>query len=230
MHRFAVAITVHLLTASGAVMGVAAIVASAEDKPAHAVLWMLAALAVDSVDGTLARWADVRRVTPSLEGRRLDDIVDYENFVVVPVVFLLLSGGLPNNPLGWSAATAALVASGFGFSHVHAKTADHFFRGFPSYWNVVAMYAWLLDFAPQITAMLVLGLAASVALPMRFLYPSRAPRFRKTSVVLGIVWGALLVVAALSQHHAWARPMVLASLAYPGLYLGLSFWLGGFRD
>lgn len=230
MQTVIAALAVHGLTASGAAMGVAAVVAVAAGREAHAVLWMLAALAVDSVDGSLARRVEVSRVTPNLDGRRLDDIVDYQNFVVVPVVFLLLTGGLSQNLLGWSAACAALVASGFGFSHRQAKTADHFFRGFPSYWNVVAIYVWSLGVDPSLCAWLVLALAASVGLPFRFLYPSRAPRLRRTLVVLGVLWGVVLVVATLWNDAAWSRTLTMASLFYPGLYLGLSAWLGGFRD
>ncbi len=226
--RFA-ALAVHALTASGAAMGVPAVVAAARGHDAHAVLWMLAALAVDSIDGTLARAARVRETTPEIDGRRLDDIVDYENFVVVPVLFLLLSGGLAATPLGWSAACAALLASGFGFSHSEAKTADHFFRGFPSYWNVVAIYAWFLELDPTLCALLVWVLAAAVALPFGFLYPSRAPRARGLAVITGLLWGAALVAAAARPDAAWARPLVVASLAYPALYLALSVWLGGFR-
>ncbi len=181
---------------------------------------------MDSVDGTLARWVDVHRATPKIDGRRLDDIVDYENFVVVPVVFLLLTGVLPATPLGWSAAVAATLASGFGFSHAEAKTPDHFFRGFPSYWNVVAWYAWLLEVDPQVTSWLVLGLAGSVFAPLRFLYPSRAPRFRALLVGLGLIWGALLSAAVLWPEASFATPFVWISLAYPALYVALSLWLG----
>ncbi len=221
---------VHALTASGAVLGAAAIVAAATERPGGAVLWMLAALAVDSVDGTFARAVGVTRVTPNLDGRRLDDMVDYQNFVVVPLVFLLLTGGLPQTALGWGAATAALVASGFGFSHRNAKTADHFFRGFPSYWNVVAIYIWLLQLGGSFSVWLVLGLAPCVGLPFLFLYPSQAPRLRRTSVVLGVVWGLALTVATVWVDAPWSRTLVWASLGYPAFYLVLSAWLGGFRD
>jgi phosphatidylcholine synthase len=211
-------------------MGVAAIVAVATDRAGGAVLWMLAALAVDSVDGSLARSVGVVRVTPNVDGRRLDDIVDYQNFVVVPLAFLLLSGGLPQSALGWAAASAALVASGFGFAHRHAKTPDHFFRGFPSYWNVVAIYIWLLQLDATLCAWIVLALAACVGVPFRFLHPSRAPMLRRTTVGLGVVWCLGLGVATAWVEAPWSRTLVLASLGYPALYLALSAWLGGFRD
>jgi phosphatidylcholine synthase len=210
-------------------MGVAAVVSAAAGRPGHAVLWMLAALAVDSVDGSLARRIRVRETMPGVDGRRLDDIVDYENFVVVPVLFLLLTGGLPSNVLGWAAVCAALVASALGFSHRDAKTPDHFFRGFPSYWNVVAIYVWLFEVDATLCAWIVIALAAAVALPFRFLYPTRAPRLRRTSVLLGGVWGVALTIAVIWAEAPWAHSLAVASLGYPAFYLVLSAWLGGFR-
>lgn len=229
MKRVVAAWVVHGLTASGAVMGIAAVIAAADGDAATAVLWMLAALAVDSVDGTLARRVDVRAATPAIDGRRLDDIIDYENFVVVPVLFMLFCGALPDGALGWGAAAAAAIASGFGFSHAQAKSADHFFRGFPSYWNVVAFYAWFLEWNPVFTAALIFALAVSVGLPIHFLYPSRAPRFRRSTVGAGVLWGACLVVAALFPRAPWTPSLVWTSLAYPAWYLSLSLWLSGRR-
>src|SRR5512134_2678184 len=90
--RRTLAWAVHLLTASGAAVGLAALLATAEGEPRAALLWMLVALVIDSVDGTLARRAEVERVVPRIDGRRLDDIVDYLNYVIVPVFFLAWSG------------------------------------------------------------------------------------------------------------------------------------------
>ena len=94
---------------------------------------------------------------------------------------------------------------------------------------MVAIYAWFLALDPTWCALLVLAFAAGVALPFRFLYPSRAPRARRTAVVTGMLWGAALLAAAVWPDASWARPLVLGSLAYPALYLALSIWLGGFR-
>src|SRR5512135_2375835 len=132
----AAAWAVHAFTASGAVMGLAALDATAQGDFRAAFLWMIAATAVDGVDGWLARLARVGERAPGLDGRRLDDIVDYLTYVVAPAFLLLRSALLPA-AVAWPLAGAMLLASAYGFSRADAKTPDHFFTGFPSYWNIV---------------------------------------------------------------------------------------------
>lgn len=218
----------HALTASGAVVGFLAVAAAAEEQPERALLFMLLALAIDSVDGTLARAVGVVEATPSIDGRRLDDIVDYENFVLVPVLFMSFSGLFPNGALGVAVAATPLIASAFGFAHRHAKTPDHFFLGFPSYWNLVALYCWFLAIPPLACAAITVVLAVGVFVPFRFLYPSRAPRLRRTTWILGGLWFALLGAALLFPGAAWAPHATHLSLFFPIYYLVLSAWLGGF--
>src|SRR6266850_2339173 len=113
----AIAWSVHLFTASGAVLGVFALWEIGRGGFARAAIYMLAALAIDSVDGTLARRAGVAERLPGIDGRRLDDIVDYLNYVIVPVVFLLALGALVH----WSLAVVPVLASAYGFAQVDAK-------------------------------------------------------------------------------------------------------------
>src|SRR4029079_7619528 len=105
------------------------------DDARAAFLWMAAALAIDSSDGVLARSARVKDVVPTYDGSKLDDIVDYLNYVVVPMFFAVHMQMLPAS---WALAVAAapLLSSAYGFCQSAAKTADFFFTGFPSYWNI----------------------------------------------------------------------------------------------
>jgi len=213
---------VHALTASGSVIGAGALVASARGDFSTAALLMLLALTVDSVDGTLARALDVSRHAARIDGRRLDDIVDYLNFVVVPVVFLVMLGGLPH----WSLAAAPLLASAYGFSQHEAKTRDAFFLGWPSYWNVVAVYVWLLEISPFTCSALVVLFSIGVLIPLKYIYPSQMSVLRRTSTAGALLW--ILVVSVAVAWPEWARPLHLAeiSLLYPLYYLGVSAWLG----
>jgi phosphatidylcholine synthase len=201
---------VHFLTASGAVLGVLALLAVAQGDFPRAAILMLAALAIDSVDGTLARWLRVAEILPGFDGRRLDDLVDYLNYVIVPAVFMVASGALP----GWGWAALPVLASAYGFSQREAKTDDHFFLGFPSYWNVVAIYLWQLDLS------LVTGLTLAVFIPLKYVYPSRMRALWYTTnagaalwliaVCATIIWpGSLKGVRSteLDQEHARAVPV-----------------------
>jgi phosphatidylcholine synthase len=221
--RRAAAWGVHAYTASGAVIAFLAFAAIGEQRFVDVFRWLSLAFFIDCTDGALARAVGVKRVLPYYDGARLDDIVDYLTYVVVPVVLLYEAGRFPVDHAAWVAA-APLLASAYGFCRSDAKTEDHYFRGFPSYWNVVALYAYALHISPAATAAWVLVLSALVFAPLKFLYPSRAPHFRALSIALGAVWGILLL------YVIWTLPatspfLIWASLAYPAYYCGMSFWL-----
>jgi phosphatidylcholine synthase len=163
----------------------------------------------------------VSRVVPDIDGRRLDDIVDFLNYVIVPAVFLVMAGCLPH----WSLVAVPVLASCYGFSHVSAKTADDFFRGFPSYWNVVAIYAWSLDLAPVTNAIIVGFLSLMVFVPLKYAYPSKMPVLRRTTAVAGFVWSVVLGVCVLAPEAVAHLHLLQASLLFPAWYVGFSFWL-----
>ncbi len=223
--RVLLAWTIHLITASGAVLGVLALLAVSQGDFPHAALLMLAALAIDSIDGTLARAIGVGGVLPRIDGRRLDDLVDYLNYVIVPAVFMIASGSLP----GWGWATLPVLASAYGFSQQEAKTDDDFFLGFPSYWNVVAIYLWPLELSPALSAALVAGLSAAVFIPLKYVYPSRMRVLRRTTIAGAALW--LLAVSAAIIWPGSLREIRLIeiTLLYPTYYIAISMWLGGWH-
>jgi len=216
--------SVHALTASGAAMGLLALLEAARGDSRASALWMLAAFAVDCVDGTLARAAHVHERTPSIDGRRLDDVIDFLNYVIVPC-FFLAQGGF----VAWGWAVLPALASAYQFAQAEAKTADHFFLGFPSYWNFVAIYVWLLGPSPLATAASLAALSALVFVPIKYLYPSRMTRLAKTMIFGAAAFTLLLVAACATRDAEWRLLFARASLLYPVAYFALSFWLGGLQ-
>jgi phosphatidylcholine synthase len=221
--RRAAAWGVHAYTASGAVIAFLALTAAAEHRFPDVFRWLALAYFVDCTDGALARTVAVKQVLPYYDGARLDDIVDYFTYVVVPIFMLHEAGQLPPSHAYWVAA-APLLASAYGFCRSDAKTADHYFRGFPSYWNVVAFYAYGLQLSPHATAAWIVVLSVLVFAPLKFLYPSRAAYFRASSIGFGALWACVMLYAV------WTLPatpalLLWASLAYPAYYCGVSFWL-----
>ena len=213
---------VHLFTASGAVIGAMALLAIQFGNFAQASLLMLLALVIDSVDGTLARRVRVAEVLPQIDGRRLDDIVDYLNFAIVPVVFIASGGHL----LHWAWAAAPILASAYGFSQCDAKTEDDFFLGWPSYWNVVAIYFWLLEISPLSGTVIVAFFSVAVFVPLKYIYPSKLSVLKKTTNLGGMAWGSLMTAIVLFPETAARNDWIEISLIYPAYYLALSFWLG----
>ncbi len=221
--RIVAAWAVHLLTASSAPAGVLAVLASERGDAATALRWMAYTIAIDAIDGTFARAVGVKRVLPFFDGTRLDDVVDYFTYVIVPGLFLLHMHLLPP-AVAVPVVVFVTIASAYGFCRTDAKTPDHYFTGFPSYWNIVAFYLYALGWSPAVNAALVTVFAAGVFVPIRYVYPSRTTTLRALTVSLGIAWGAL-VLYALARLDAVPRTLVVGSLAFPVYYAVLSLVL-----
>lgn len=215
--------SVHAYTASGALMGLAGVLAVVAGDYRQAFAWMFAATVVDGTDGVLARRARVKEVTPGFDGARLDDIVDYLTFVFLPA-FLLVHAGLLPQGLSFVVASAMLLSSAYGFASIDAKTSDHFFTGFPSYWNIVVLYLFVLGLTPIVNAAIVLMLAALVFVRIGYVYPTRTPTLRVTTLTLMVAWGVMLL-GIIWWLPSPPRTLVLASLTFPVYYALLSFVL-----
>ncbi len=219
--RVAAAWGVHLYTAAGAALGLFALDAIVHAQYAVAFAWMALATFIDCTDGTLARRVRVKEVLPQFDGSKLDDIVDYLNYVVVPVVLACRAGLVPGGAAGLALASLPLLASGYGFCHTEAKTADHFFTGFPSYWNIVVLYYYVLHTPIWFNTALLIVFSILVFVPIRYLYPSRNPILRRTTHVLGIGW-AVCVVILLVQLPSPSRLLGWLSLYFPVYYFAMS--------
>jgi len=214
---------VHAYTAAGALVAFLALDAVMRGEPVRAFWWLAVALLIDSSDGALARRFRVKEVIAQFDGSRLDDLVDYLNYVLVPMALMYRQRHFPDK-IALLVVAAALLASAYGFCRKEAKTADNFFLGFPSYWNVVAFYVHALRIGQAAAAGWVLALSALVLVPVRFVYPSRTPFFRKTTVTLGVVWGAI-VLACLWKLPAAPAWLLWLSLLFPAYYALLSLAL-----
>jgi phosphatidylcholine synthase len=214
---------VHLYTASGVVLALFSVflIEAADFQNAF---WLMAlAVAIDASDGTLARAARVKELIPWFDGDRLEDIIDYLNYVLVPCLLLVRAELLPRSDAVWLAA-APMLASAYGFCQKQAKTADHFFLGFPSYWNIFAFYFYVLQTPRWINAFVILALSGLVFVPIKYIYPSRSPVLRGLTIALGTIWGALVLIMI---YFLPEPPMgvVWASLVFPVYYTAVSLWL-----
>jgi phosphatidylcholine synthase len=214
-------LAVHLYTASGAVWAALTALAIFRGDYRMAFLWMLTALVVDSTDGSLARRFRVKERWPGIDGRKLDDIVDYLNYTFLPLILIVHAEWVLEPRLLWIGLAA--VASLFGFANVGAKEEDAgFFLGFPSYWNVFALYLFLLSPDPMTATAWALFLTVLTIVPLRFLYPSHSSRWNRFFTWGGLIWTVLVawILLELPESHpevAWI------SVTYPAAYCLLSF-------
>jgi len=213
----------HLYTALGAVCAFLAARAVIDFDYRTALFWLGVQILVDATDGVLARAVRVSERLPWFNGAKLDDIVDYLTYVFVPALFVWRAILVPDS---WTlyVVSAMLLSSAYGFNRDDAKTDDHYFKGFPSYWNIVVFYMLVLRLPAAVNGVILLALAVMVFVPIRYVYPSRATVWRWPTIVLGAIWGVLIGVM-LWQYPAVSRPVLLASLAFPVYYVVLSFVL-----
>lgn len=218
---------VHMFTASGAVVAFLGVVAVLRSDYRAAFLWMLAAMVIDATDGVCARALRVKERLPLIDGARIDDTVDYLTFVFLPMLLVYRAAALP---AGWGIAVVSIVfmASMYGFVAPDAKTDDHFFTGFPSYWNVVAFYLYVGALPAAVNAAILVALSALVFWRVGYVYPSRTETLRPLTIVLGVVWALtlLVMILMLPAVPAW---LVGTSLFYPVYYLALSAALNARR-
>jgi phosphatidylcholine synthase len=239
LRRF-VAWSAHLYTALGLVLaaGMAVCIArgGANDFRWAFTLMVIACL-VDSTDGSLARRLHVKEVLPQFDGAKLDDLIDFLTFVSLPLALVWRAELLPAGAQ-W-VLVFALVASAYGFCQIPAKTTDGYFVGFPSYWNIVAFYLYVLEIPAWIAAGLVLTLSVLTFVPSYYMYPSRGGTLSRLTSFLGGVWVVLLVwilwslkaneslpgLPAPVQNHSLA----LVSLFYPVYYMVASWGISVHR-
>jgi phosphatidylcholine synthase len=227
---------VHCYTALGliAAAGMSVLIVRGDEESFRLLIaLMIFATFIDTTDGWLARRARAKEVIPQLDGRRLDDIIDFQTYTSLPLLFIWRAEILPGNLN--LLLLAPLLASLYGFAQTNAKTADDFFLGFPSYWNVVAAYLYWLQPPVWISVGLIIILALLTFVPSLYLYPSRGGPVRKLTVILCLLW-ALSLILIVARVFADARPLIWLSLAFPVYYFALSWvitlrrWLGRHRQ
>jgi phosphatidylcholine synthase len=192
------AFTVHIFTATGAALGLLAMILATGGQWAAMFLCLGLALVVDGADGPMARAFDVQKLLPRWSGDTLDLVVDFTTYVFVPAYAISASGLLPQ----WLAIPAGIVVVISGalyFADREMKTKDNYFRGFPAVWNLAAFYLYLLEPPEWVAAIAVVVLAALSFAPIKFLHPLRVQHWRMLNIVLLALWAALAFVAGVQN-------------------------------
>jgi phosphatidylcholine synthase len=200
------ALSVHLLTASGAVFAMLAMLAAVDGQWSMMYVWLMVAFVVDGIDGPLARRFDVKRYAAEFDGALLDLIIDYLTYVFIPA-FALFKSGLMGGWTGWFSIIIITFASAMYFADTRMKTKDNSFTGFPGCWNMVVIVIFALEPNFWVNFALVAILAIAMFLPLRFVHPVRTERWRKVSLPVALAWTFFAGWAAWVDFHpeSWAH-------------------------
>ena len=213
------ALSVHLLTASGAVLSMFAMLAAVEEKWSLMFLWLVFALIVDGVDGPLARRYEVEKNWPTYDGVLMDLIVDYLTYVFIPAFALFKSGLLPGWT-GWLAIIVICYGSVVYFADTRMKTKDKSFAGFPACWNMVVLVLFATQPGDMMILLIVILLSVTMFTSLKFIHPTRTKRWHELSLGVCVAWIVLAAWAAWSDFQE--GPIAEWLLILTSLYLVLA--------
>ena len=219
MTASAKALAVHLLTATGAVFAMLALLAAVDEKWSLMFLWLVIAFFVDGIDGPLARRYDVKKNAPEFDGVLLDLIIDYLTYVFIPAYALFKHPDLLPGWTGWIVIIVITFASAMYFADTRMKTKDYSFSGFPGCWNMVVLVLFALKPGFWIILALVVVLAIAMFIPIKFVHPVRTQRWRNITLPTALMWTGFAGWAAWVDFHP-------ASWAHWGLVLSSVYLLG----
>lgn len=207
---------VHVFTACGAGLGLAALFFAVDGRFTVMFAWLGVAFVVDATDGWLARRYKVEETAPHIDGVVLDLVVDFLTYVVVPLVALWRSQTLAPS-MAFIVCCVVCAASALYFADKRMKTHDLWFRGFPAIWNVLVFYLLVLRPDPSIALVIVVGASVAMFAPVVFVHPFRVLRWRRATIAATGVWG-VAAISALDQDLSGAgfetKLALVATAAY----------------
>jgi len=209
------ALSVHHLTATGAVLSMFAMLAAVEEQWSLMFLWLVVALIVDGIDGPLARRYEVDKNFPIYDGELMDLIVDYLTYVFIPA-FALFKSGMLSGWTGWLAIIAIVYGSVVYFSDTRMKTQDKSFSGFPACWNMVVLVLFAVAPPPIVILFIVVALTVAMFLNLKFIHPTRTKRWRTVSLPISCAWVFFAAWAAYVNfaEGTWAHWGLVATSIY----------------
>ncbi len=211
-----VAWAIHALTASGVLLGAAGLEAVVNGRPRTAIIYLIVAMIVDGIDGPIARAAKVSDALPGMDGNILDLVVDYLTCVMLPVAFMAYFNAFPP---GWTVVLGALIlfTAVLWFARVDLMTEDHWFKGFPAIWNLVAPTFFLLRSPHWVNIVVTIGLCVLTLSNVKFVHPIQVRDKRVINIAVTVLWLAAMLVLTITWKTTYL-PLQIVLIAAPAWY------------
>lgn len=227
--HYLVAWAVHAFTASAACFGILTLISIYQHNFIKALWFMAVAVVIDAVDGTLARLVRVKSVLPNIDGALLDNIVDYLNYVITPCFFLFVKPNMLPSGYLLFIIIAIIITSSYQFCQSDAKTPDHFFKGFPCYWNIAVFYMFIFDTSEMTNALILTILCILIFVPIKYVYPSRLDYLTESKSLKIMMHSFSLIYGLSSAIILWNYPhmgslWLSLSIGYVIFYLTVSVY------
>ena len=213
------AIGTHLYTSTGIIFSFLATIALINQDIRVFLVSLFIAVIIDGTDGTLARKCAIKEILPNFDGARLDDLIDYLTYVFLPCVGLIQFNVLPSG-LAWL-AVIPMLASLYGFCQKNSKTEESFV-GFPSYWNIIFLYLYILAMPTAGTIVALLFFSVLTFVPLKYVYPSKTRWLQSTTIMLSMLYAGIIALICFFPASDWVREAAFLSLIYPAYYMLIS--------
>ena len=179
--------SVHLLTCSGLIAGFLALICVFKNDETSAFLFLGLALLIDAVDGTLARKFKVSIFVKNIDGKMLDSVIDFFNYIIIPSVMIYWFKFVPS-PFEIIIPSIILIVSAISYSNNNLMTSDNFYKGFPCIWNILLFYLYLFDLTQVYNLFLISACILLKFIPIKFIHPLRVNKYRRYSAVFMVLW------------------------------------------
>jgi phosphatidylcholine synthase len=223
---------VHIFTSTGILTGFLALLSVLDGSPRAALLWMMAAMIIDGLDGPMARKYDIERILPMVDGNALDLMIDYVCCVVTPAFFMHRFHLLPREyNLSLILIGLVLISSLYIMSSKDIETDDCYFNGFPAMWNLVVNVMFVLQAPIKVNVIITVAMVLITVIPLKFMHPVRTRDFRKITLPVLVVWLASMIYVTWilddkTKNCASSCLPTVAKIAQGAVYVG-SFWIVG---
>jgi len=209
------------------VVGFMAILAINEQHWREAMLWLVLALVIDGLDGSLARIFRVGEVLPYMDGKTIDYVIDFATYAIIPAYFFYEANLVAEI---WKLPCTALIllVSALYYGKEGMVTDDLYFLGFPVLWNMVVFYLlFVFPFGSTGNIIMVVFFAILHFVPVKFVYPSQGKRFRRLSIGVTILFIATLaaILWFYPERHFWLTAMAYLTAGYYGLMAIYNTWI-----
>ena len=190
---------VHLFTGFGIIAGFFSLISVINNDQANAFLWLGLAFLIDSIDGTLARKFNVKKNLPNIDGKMLDSIIDFFNYVIIPAFMIYWFKLIPDQFLVLVPSLLIFISI-FSYANLNVMTSDHFYNGFPAIWNIVVLYFFIFS-TSKIANLLILSLLIILKFsPLKCVHPLRVKKFKNISIFFTIIWFLMSGLLILSMQ------------------------------
>ena len=220
-----VGMTIHVMTASGAIAGLVALQNVIDGNIRGALIWLIICQVLDGVDGPIARRYSASEHASTIDGHVLDLVVDYVTCVVVPVALLVHTDLVPRSTT-MAVAGLILLTGALWFAKTSQETEDSWFNGFPAGWNIVIPSFLIMHASHRTVTILTLFFCALQMTDIKFPHIMKARALRKVTLTFtALYFGCFIwLSAAYPNGPRWAHWVLVVTPAYLGLLVAWRTW------